>query len=79
MSHSSSLSQGKPRRGIGSFGLAAGRRVIALDPRGMGDFDRPASGYEMRTVAAELHDFVEALKLTANGPVDIVGHARERE
>ena len=42
----------------------AGRRVIALDPRGMGDSDRPASGYEMRTVAAELHDFVEALKLT---------------
>ena len=52
----------------------AGRRVIALDPRGMGDSDRPASGYEMRTVAAELHDFVEALKLTANGPVDVVGH-----
>src|SRR3954452_490824 len=52
----------------------AGRRVIALDPRGMGDSDRPASGYEMRTLAAELHDFVEALKLTANGPVDIVGH-----
>jgi len=53
---------------------AAGRRVIALDPRGMGDSDRPASGYEMRTVAAELHGFVEALRLTANGPVDVVGH-----
>ena len=52
----------------------AGRRVIALDPRGMGDSDRPASGYDMRTVAAELHDFVEALNLTSNGPVDIVGH-----
>src|SRR3984893_6056626 len=52
----------------------AGRRVIALDPRGMGDSDRPASGYEMRTVAAELHGFLEALRLTANGPVDIVGH-----
>ncbi len=50
------------------------RRVIALDPRGMGDSDRPASGYEMRTVAAELHGFVEALRLTTNGPVDIVGH-----
>ena len=46
----------------------AGRRVIALDPRGMGDSDRPASGYEMRTVAAEIHGFVEALRLTANGP-----------
>jgi pimeloyl-ACP methyl ester carboxylesterase len=54
--------------------VKAGRRVIALDPRGMGDSDRPASGYEMRTVAAELHDFVEALGLTAHGPVDIVGH-----
>ena len=32
---------------------SAGRRVIALDPRGMGDLDRPASGYDMRTVAAE--------------------------
>jgi pimeloyl-ACP methyl ester carboxylesterase len=52
----------------------AGRRVIALDPRGMGDSDRPASGYELRTVAAELHGFVEALGLTANAPVDIVGH-----
>ncbi|HEX4684910.1 MAG TPA: alpha/beta fold hydrolase [Gemmatimonadaceae bacterium] len=52
----------------------AGRRVIALDPRGMGDSDRPVAGYDMRTVAAELHGFVEALRLTANGPIDIVGH-----
>jgi pimeloyl-ACP methyl ester carboxylesterase len=51
-----------------------GRRVVALDPRGMGDSDRPASGYEMRTVAAELHGFVEALRLTAKGPVDIAAH-----
>jgi pimeloyl-ACP methyl ester carboxylesterase len=51
-----------------------GRRVIALDPRGMGDSDRPASGYEMRTVAAELHGFAEMLKLTRNGPIDVVGH-----
>ena len=52
----------------------AGRHVIALDPRGMGDSDRPASGYDMRIVAAEVHGFVEALGLTANGPLDIVGH-----
>jgi pimeloyl-ACP methyl ester carboxylesterase len=52
----------------------AGRRVIALDPRGMGDSDRPPSGYDMRTVAAELHGFVEALRLTANEPIDVVGH-----
>jgi hypothetical protein len=28
---------------------------------GMGDSDRPASGFVLRTVAAELHDFVERL------------------
>jgi len=53
---------------------AAGRRVIALDPRGMGDSDRPASGYDMRTVAADVHGMVEALQLTAGGPLDVVGH-----
>lgn len=52
----------------------AGRRVIAVDPRGMGDSDRPASGYDMRTVAAEIHGFIEALELTADGPIDVVGH-----
>jgi pimeloyl-ACP methyl ester carboxylesterase len=36
--------------------------------------DRPASGYDMRTVAAEIHSAVEALALTAGGPVDVVGH-----
>jgi pimeloyl-ACP methyl ester carboxylesterase len=54
--------------------VAAGRRVIALDPLGMGDSDRLTAGYEMRTVATELHDFVAALGLTANGPIDVVGH-----
>ena len=54
--------------------VTAGRRVIALDPLGMGDSDRLTAGYEMRTVATELHDFVAALGLTANGPVDVVGH-----
>jgi pimeloyl-ACP methyl ester carboxylesterase len=53
---------------------SAGRRVIALDPRGMGDSDRPASGYDMGTVAAEIHGFVEALGLRASGPLDVVGH-----
>lgn len=54
--------------------VSTGRRVIALDPRGMGDSDRPASGYDMRTVAAEIHGFVQDLGLTANGPLDVVGH-----
>jgi pimeloyl-ACP methyl ester carboxylesterase len=54
--------------------VADGRRVIAVDPRGMGDTDRPASSYDMRTVAAEIHEAVEALELTADGSIDVVGH-----
>jgi pimeloyl-ACP methyl ester carboxylesterase len=54
--------------------VAAGRRVIALDPRGMGDSDRPASGYDMQTVTAEIHNVVEALGLTTDGAIDVVGH-----
>ena len=53
---------------------AAGRRVIALDPRGMGDSGHPASGYDMQTVAAEVHGFVKALHLTDGGAIDVVGH-----
>jgi pimeloyl-ACP methyl ester carboxylesterase len=54
--------------------VAAGRRVISVDPRGLGDSDKPASPCALRTVAAELHEFVRALGLTAHGPVDVVGH-----
>ena len=54
--------------------LAAGRQVIALDPRGMGDSDRPASGYDLQTVTSDVHGFVGALGLTSKGPVDVVGH-----
>ena len=53
---------------------AAGRRVVALDPRGMGDSGRPASGYDMRTVAAEVHGFVRESGLGADGGIDVVGH-----
>lgn len=53
---------------------AAGRRVVALDPRGMGDSDRPGAGYDMHTVAAEVHGFAEAVNLTEGGPIDVVGH-----
>jgi pimeloyl-ACP methyl ester carboxylesterase len=53
---------------------AVGRRVIAVDPRGSGDSDRPSGGYDLTTVAAEIHGFVETLGLTANGPIDVAGH-----
>jgi pimeloyl-ACP methyl ester carboxylesterase len=54
--------------------VAAGRRVISVDPRGLGDSDRPATPYALRSVAAELHQFVQTLGLTTNGPIDFVGH-----
>jgi pimeloyl-ACP methyl ester carboxylesterase len=54
--------------------VQAGHRVIALDPRGLGDSERPTSGYDMQTVASDVHGFVEALGLLADGPIDVVGH-----
>jgi pimeloyl-ACP methyl ester carboxylesterase len=53
---------------------AAGRRVIALDPRGSGDSDRPYSGYDMKTVAAEIHGFVDLFGLVGDRKLDVVGH-----
>ncbi len=53
---------------------ASGRRVIAMDPRGMGDSSRPAGGYDMQTAAADVHGFITALELTSDGAVDVVGH-----
>jgi len=54
--------------------IAAGHRVIALDPRGMGDSDRPQGGYDMKTVAAEIHAFVAKLELADGGKIDVAGH-----
>ena len=53
---------------------AAGRRVIAVDPRGMGDSGRPYTGYDLATIATDMHGFAEALGLTATGKLDVVGH-----
>ncbi|WP_083444543.1 alpha/beta fold hydrolase [Herbaspirillum rhizosphaerae] len=53
---------------------AGGRRVIAIDPRGMGDSDKPASGYDLKTVAADLHAFADALGLLDKGALDVAGH-----
>ncbi len=53
---------------------ASGRRVIALDPPGLGDSDHPETGYDLKTVAADVHGFVTALELTKAGAIDVVGH-----
>ncbi len=52
----------------------AGYRVIAVDPRGMGESDAPAGNYDMATVSTELHHFAAKIGLFENGPIDVVGH-----
>ena len=53
---------------------ASGRRVIALDPRGYGDSDHPASSYDMATTAAEVHALIGQMGLATDGRLDVVGH-----
>jgi pimeloyl-ACP methyl ester carboxylesterase len=50
---------------------AAGRRVIALDLRGMGGSDKPAGGYDKKTMAGDVYAFIQALGYSQ---VDIAGH-----
>src|SRR2546430_16323891 len=47
--------------------------VVAVDLRGYGDSDRPATGYDKRTMAADVADVVPALGLR---PVGLVGDGR---
>ncbi|MBB6249564.1 alpha/beta fold hydrolase [Nitrospirillum iridis] len=51
-----------------------GRRVIAVDPRGFGDSDRPVGGYDLATVAADMHGLAGALGVLDGGRLDVVGH-----
>ncbi len=53
---------------------ASGKRVIAIDPPGTGDSDHPETGYDLKTIAEDLHAAAEALRLTQDGSVDVVGH-----
>lgn len=54
--------------------VSAGRSVVVLDPRGFGESDKPAGGYDLDTAARDLHRFVEAANLTTAGGVDIIAH-----
>jgi pimeloyl-ACP methyl ester carboxylesterase len=54
--------------------VAAGRSVVVLDPRGYGNSDKPASGYDLDTAARDLHDFLTATNLAPTGGIDIVAH-----
>lgn len=53
--------------------LAAHFSVVAPDLRGYGDSDRPTTGYDKRTMAADIVEVIGALAL---GPVVLVGHDR---
>jgi pimeloyl-ACP methyl ester carboxylesterase len=52
----------------------AGRRVVVLDPRGIGESEKTVGGYDLDTAGRDLHGFLEATKLVIPGGVDIVSH-----
>jgi pimeloyl-ACP methyl ester carboxylesterase len=54
--------------------VAAGRQVAVLDPRGVGDSDKPEGGYDLDTAARDLHGFLAAAGLGRPGGIDIAGH-----
>jgi pimeloyl-ACP methyl ester carboxylesterase len=45
--------------------------IIAPDMRGLGDSSRPASGYDKKTIAADVHELVKSLGFEK---IDLVGH-----
>jgi pimeloyl-ACP methyl ester carboxylesterase len=53
---------------------ASGREVYALDPRGFGDSEKPASGYDLATSSDDIHAFIQASGLAHAGGLDIVSH-----
>lgn len=53
--------------------LAKDFRVIAPDLRGYGETDKPAAGYDKRNMAKDIHDLLEALKVSK---IALVGHDR---
>ena len=54
--------------------VASGREVYALDPRGFGDSEKPASGYDLTTASDDVHAFIQAAGLACTGGIDIVSH-----
>ena len=51
--------------------LARHYRVLILDLRGMGSSDKPAAGYDKKTMARDVYELVQQLEL---GPVALLGH-----
>src|SRR5258708_33677143 len=53
--------------------VAEGFRVVAPDYRGAGNSSRPASGYDKRTIAIDIHTLLRT-QLRIERPVIMVGH-----
>src|SRR5260370_41931725 len=51
----------------------SGARVVALDQRGHGESEQPASGYDFSSVVDDLLGFMDALDSTE--PAVLVGHS----
>ena len=54
--------------------VRAGRQVVVLDPRGIGESEKTTRGYDLDTAARDLHGFLEATKLVSPAGIDIVAH-----
>jgi pimeloyl-ACP methyl ester carboxylesterase len=54
--------------------VAAGRQVIAVDPRGFGDSDIPPTGYDMATAAEDIRALADRFAPADGAGVDVVGH-----
>ncbi|WP_413988976.1 alpha/beta fold hydrolase [Labrys okinawensis] len=52
----------------------AGRRVVILDPRGIGESEKAIGGYDLDTAARDLHEFLAVTQLAPSGGIDIVAH-----
>lgn len=52
--------------------LAANHRVLAIDRRGSGLTDKPADGYDHKTLASDIAAFIESLQLRS---VTLVAHS----
>jgi pimeloyl-ACP methyl ester carboxylesterase len=46
-------------------------RVVVLNPRGFGESDSSAGGYDLNTAARDLHGFLEATNLAT--PEEVIG------
>ena len=54
--------------------LDQGRRLIAVDPRGMGGSGKPDAGYTLDDAAGDVHALIGQLKLSSGQGVDVLSH-----